>query len=255
VLYHRDYSLVIVDSQEQIEKEARCTSLLYQQRVDAVVMSMVDSQSKIYQQFFDSGTPVVFIDNLPYIDEPFDAVVNDDRKASRLAVEHLALRGHSRIAMIAGIPENRAGKNRLEGFREAMQEAGLEYDEDLVAFGDYREESGAICMERLLQLRKKKPFTAIYITSERMTFGAVKTLRRYSVQIPSDLAVIGCDVHDPSGLMMPGITTVRQQERAIGNMVGKILINRLRREEDPEEETLPQRTHYMEPYIEIKESG
>ncbi len=81
----------------------------------------------------------------------------------------------------------------MAGFRTAMQEAGLSADQ--IAFGDYKRESGYQAMKELLAKRNEKPFTAVYITSEMMTYGALQAIREAGLRVPEDLSIVGFDIH------------------------------------------------------------
>lgn len=261
IVSKQGYSIILVDTNESKEKEEKYLDLLFQQRVDALVIATVDQNGTKVLEFMNHNIPVVFIDNLPNISVPYDAVLIDNILASKIAVRRLLEAGHTRIATIIGSPTETTGYDRLLGYRLALQDAGIEVDERLIQFGNYKEESGFTCMERLLENRAEVPFTAIYVTSEFMTFGALKSIKNHNLNIPGDIALVGFDVHDKSGLLYPGITTMRQPEQQIGELTAELLLKRLA-ERGQQKGKAAKKAKYdvgqrtlLQPYLEIKQSG
>ena len=111
-------------------------------------------------------------------------------------------------------------------------------------------------MKELLENRRHHPFSAVYIGSEKMTYGAIKAIKEHGLKIPEDVALVGFDVHDKSGLISPGITSVRQPENNIGNIVADMIIKRLDEKNQNEEldDSIGQRI-ILEPVLEIKKSS
>lgn len=253
VVSRNDYSIILVDSHEDKHKEERYLELLYRQRVDGLVVATVNLNAIKINDFINDEKPVVFIDNLPNLQFPFDAILTDNIAASKMAVDHLLENGHRRIAVIVGSPEETTGADRLNGYRQALQSAGIPVDESLITFGDYKEKSGYLCMKKLLDNRAKSPFTAVYVMAEMMTVGAIKAIRDAGLSIPEEIAIVGFDVHDKADLMNPGISTIRQQEQKMGQMVGELLMKRLG--EHGEGDTAPKQKTLLTPYLEIKESS
>lgn len=246
------YSIIVADSGESREKEEKYLDMLFQKRVDALVLATVMLKNKKVQRYLGHDIPVVFIDNLPEIDQSIDAVMIDNVKASKMAVGHLTALGHRDIAVIIGSIEETTGYDRLYGYKSALEEVGIKINEDLIEYGNYKEDKGFECMERLIKKRNKNPFTAVYVTSEMMTFGAIKALKKNGLEIPRDISLIGFDVHDKTGLVSPEISTIRQPETMIGRQAGELLLKRLK---DTQEnyESVSQRI-LLDPYLEPKQS-
>jgi LacI family transcriptional regulator len=255
------FSIILVDTNESREKEEQYLEMLFQQRVDALVIATVDTNGTKILQFMKHNIPVVFIDNLPNIEVPYDAVLIDNILASKIAVRRFIEEGHKRIAAIIGSPQETTGYDRLLGYRLALQDAGLEVDERLIEYGNYKEDSGYACMERLIENRKNAPFTAVYVTSELMTIGALKSFKDHGIKFPDDIALIGFDFHDKTGLLTPGITTMRQPEKEIGELTAELLLKRLAAKGVQRGKQLKkppyeagQRTLLI-PYLDVKQSG
>lgn len=223
VVSRKGYMLLLADTREKAEKECKYLDMLYTRRVDALVLATVAIDGRSVSRFLDRGTPVIFIDNVPSMQDPY-AITIDNRKASVMAVEHLAKRGHRRIAVIIGSEEETTGAERLEGYREGLRLHGLPQDPRLIAHGDYKRRSGYDAMKQLLSRREECPFTAVYVTSEKMTYGAVQALREEGLRIPEDISVVGFDIHAAESDLQQKITSLRQPEQTIGKLVGEHLL-------------------------------
>ena len=193
------------------------------------MLSSVDVESPNVQRYFFSDTPVIFVDNMPHIgDEELCYVMVDNHQASGLAVQTLIDKGHKEIALIVGAQDEPTGYERREGYCQTMEKNGLTVDPALIAVGNFKKDGGYQCMQKLLQNRQAHPFTAVHVTSEMMTIGALQAIREAGLTVGKDISVIGFDVHDDLGLATPTIATVRQPEDEVGQRIGKMLLQLLK---------------------------
>lgn len=223
------YMLVVTDSGESRTQERRYLDSLYQKRVDALVLSTVDVEAPNVERYLSSGTPVIFVDNMPHIQgEDVHYVLVDNQQATGLAVQTLIDRGHEQIALVVGAQDEPTGYERREGYCRVMEKNGLAVDPALIAVGNFKKDGGYQCMKQLLENRQEHPFTAVHVTSEMMTIGALQAIREAGLTVGEDISVIGFDVHDDLGLATPTIATVRQPEDEVGRTIGKMLLQLLK---------------------------
>ncbi|MCI8695295.1 LacI family DNA-binding transcriptional regulator [uncultured Acetatifactor sp.] len=248
VVAREGYMIILADTHESADNEKKYLDMLYTRRVDALVLATVDCSGNTVKRFMESGAPVVFIDNVPELPE-LDAITVDNRKASRVAVECLVSRGHRQIAVIAGSEKETTGVERLAGYEEAMEEWGIPVNAELVVRGDYKCESGYLQMKRLLAQREGNPFTAVYIVSEKMTYGAMKAIRESGLSVPEDISVVGFDIHEMGMEPRQKLTSVRQPEVEIGRKVGELLLRRLDDSGEKADRTERKRL-FLEPFLE-----
>lgn len=142
-----------------------------------------------------------------------NAVYVDDEQGGRLAAGHLIELGHKRIRFVGDVtlPWFR---NRYEGFRKAMEEASLECLPPVGKMGEESIEMGAAAVAELMDGGSQ--FTALFVGSDRVAFGAVQALRRRGVRVPEDVSVVGFDDDDIAPLVEPPLTTVRMSSDEIG---------------------------------------
>jgi LacI family transcriptional regulator, repressor for deo operon, udp, cdd, tsx, nupC, and nupG len=152
----------------------------------------------------------------------------DDVAASRTAVHHLLHQGHEDIVMIAGVEDERefgfaSPRRRREGYRQAMETAGLGSRVDVVAAHSYGIEGGADAMSALMN-RPTLP-TAIVAEYDELAIGAMRTLRRASIAVPGRLSIVGIDDHEMASVV--DLTTVAQPVQEQGAVAARLLLDTL----------------------------
>jgi DNA-binding LacI/PurR family transcriptional regulator len=146
----------------------------------------------------------------------------DNRGGSRSAVEHLIAGGRRTIATIAGPADMGVGVDRLAGYQEGLADAGLAVDDNLVAFGNFTQESGATAMERLLAARPD--IDAVFAASDLMASGAMAVLAAAGRRIPQDVALVGYDDSPIATSVSPRLTSVRQPIEEMGHEMARLLV-------------------------------
>lgn len=155
----------------------------------------------------------------------------DNVGGARQAVQYLAGRGRRRIATIAGPQDMGAGLARLTGYTDAITATLGGVDTDLVAYGDFSEESGAAAMRRLLEVRPD--VDAVFVASDLMAFGALRALREAGRRVPDDVAVVGFDDAPIARQADPPLTTVFQPVEEMGRQMARLLVARIRGDDLP----------------------
>jgi len=226
VLSNNEYSIILCDTGEKPEKEELYLNLLMEKQIDGVILATVSKKHLTLQKLLEKGLPVIFIDNLPNLKVGYDSVMIDNSKASSMAVEHLINLGHKNIGIITGKQDETTGYERLLGYKKALQDNNIKVDENLITIGDFKEKSGYDNMKILIE--RNKSLTAVYVVSSKMTYGATKAIMEKGLKIPKDIALVGFDVHDSSGLITPSITTIIQPEENIGEVAAELMLKRLK---------------------------
>ena len=213
------YSIILCDSNEDPAQETTNLDTLYAWRVDGVLLAPADgqvSQDRLTRRRF----PIVFIDRItPGFIGP--AVITDNFSGAYQATRHLITLGHKRIATIVGRLEFSNGIDRLEGFRKALQEAGLLLHDEYVQQGDFQLESGYRCGMQLLKL--PSPPTAIFSCSNKMTLGLMRAVSELGFNCPRDVSILGFDDFDWAANFSPRLTTVAQPTDEIGKEAMRLL--------------------------------
>ncbi len=232
-LSEQDYMIMLADSQESIDKEAKYLELMLAHCVDALVMAPVNVSREFFpesliRRICHSGTPIVFIDSIPSLDEPVDSVLSDDYEAGEKIARYFASLGHKKAAVITG---DQVGfspmERRLKGYSDVCRELGMDLTDARIRKVPFLESAGYEAMTDLLDNREKEPFTCLAVMSELMMIGALRALQDRKVQIGEDISLVGCDLNHRLQLLSPQITGVEQPVEQIGQTVAELLIGRL----------------------------
>jgi len=189
-----------------------------------------------------SDLPAVFAGRTQTADrEDLWWVDSENRSGAVEAVTHLLQRGRRRIATITGPLDMVAGVDRLAGWRQALQDFGVEPDDTLVEHGLFSTESGTECMARLLE--RAPDLDAVFAANDLMADGALRVLRDSGRAVPHDVAVIGFDDSATASRTEPPLTSVAQDVERTGYLMAELLLELVGGATTPRQEVLP--THLV----------
>src|SRR6266446_4275872 len=205
------YELVLYSiNDEDIERDRSevINRLLATQLTAGLLAAFPARASQHLTQLYKQGFPVVIIDDQEVQTTPW--VGADNTGGAHAAVRHLISLGHRRIAHIQGPPEYLVSQDRYQGYCQALLEAGITPDPDLVLAGDFMPPSGHVCASKFFELPVEKRPTAIFAASDQMAYGVLVAAEEYGLVIPQDVALVGFDDDAPSAHVHPPLTTIRQ---------------------------------------------
>ncbi|MBA2394082.1 MAG: LacI family DNA-binding transcriptional regulator [Ktedonobacteraceae bacterium] len=196
-------------------------------KLTAGILAILPGQSsKHVVRLHKHGFPVVMIDDqelpgeLPWIGA-------DNREGAHAAVCHLLHLGHRRIAHIQGPLKHLCSRERYQGYCQALEEAGLRIDPELVLEGDFTPVGGRSAASKLFALPVEQRPTAIFAASDPMAYGVFAAAEEYGLHIPRDIALVGFDDIASSAHVRPALTTVRQPFYEMGQHGIKLLLSML----------------------------
>jgi LacI family transcriptional regulator len=175
-------------------------------------------------QLHSRDFPVVLIDDQGIPPEGIPWIGADNRVGAYEATRHLIRLGHRRIAHIQGPLKYEVSHDRYQGYCDALNEANISLDPDLVLEGDFMPPTGRACTHAFLDLPAWKRPTAIFAGSDYMAYGAISAAEQRGLRIPDDVAVVGFDDNPSSAHMEPALTTVRQPFYEMGRRACEILL-------------------------------
>jgi DNA-binding LacI/PurR family transcriptional regulator len=218
-------------AQSPAERE-RVEHHLTNQHVDGVLLISLHDEDPLPALLEERGLPTVLGGRPARMMRPGARsayyVDVDNTGGARQAVEHLLARGRAAVATIAGPQDMGVGVARLAGYREAIVASGRKATEDLIAFGDFSEASGAAAMRRLLEARPD--IDALFVASDLMAAGALRVLRDVGRRVPEDVAVVGFEDSPVARQTDPPLTTVHQDVEEMGRQMALLLAARIRGE-------------------------
>lgn len=231
------YSLVVCNSDEDHEKEDLYVRTLRRRRTDGLLIAPTgDGSNSVIRELSHQKIPFVFIDRKAKGVQA-DAVLSDNVCGAYEATKHLVRLGHTRIAIVLGIPGATTTEERYQGYCQALHESGIVPSDRLVVYGGYRMEEGGRPTQQLLAL--DCPPTAIFSTNNLMTVGVLRELARNGIDVPKEAEVVSFDDLEWAELLSPPITTVAQDPYGIGHKAVGLLLERLRGKSGFEEVRIP----------------
>ncbi len=217
----RDYSVMLWLEEPEYERRM-IRQILHSGLIDGVVVSSLKRDDPLVEALLGRDFPFVMVGR-PTVDLPIHFVDVDNVESACQAVSHLLKMGRKRIATIAGPQSMLAGIDRLQGYSQAMSEARISVEAELVEEGDFSQEGGYRAMQRLL---KHQP-DAVFVASDAMAQGALRAIVEAGLRVPDDVALIGFDDVPLSAHMHPPLTTVRQPIQRMGMTAVDMLIDLL----------------------------
>lgn len=199
----------------------RLAQYLAAHRVDGVLLVSVHADDPLPDLLSQLEIPAV-ISGPRSAAESLASVDSDNYGGARSAVEHLLARGRHRIAHITGRLDVYGAQRRVDGYREALRDAGHEPDEGLIEAGDFTEEGGRRAMAELL--RRRPDVDAVFAASDVTAAGAGQVLREAGRRIPDDVALVGYDDSAIARHMEPPLTSVRQPIEEMGRAMIDLLL-------------------------------
>jgi len=215
------YSLVLCVTRNNLEKECQFIRWLDTRQVDGLLFTTNRPDNGQLREQLKGQRHVVLLDeDVPGSTVP--KVFSDNILGGELAANQLIAAGHQRIAFVGGPNELMSVRERHQGFRQALINAGLRYDAEMVLCGDYSRSFGQSALEKLLAL--PQPPTAIFAASDYLALGLLDGLRQRGLSSPSALSLVGFDDAIYSDLITPRLSTIRQSARELGRTAVETLI-------------------------------
>ncbi len=228
----KGYKVITCISNESLEKEISALEMLSNGTIDGFILSISQEAQKLQQfghfkSIINEGTPIVMFDRTS--DEVVcDKVVVDDLDSAINATEHLIKTGCKKIALFSAINNLSVGKLRVEGYKKALENAGLKVDEKLIVLSETAEDLDAITVDFL----NKNEVDAIFALDEHASSMAMKMAIKKGLKIPEEFSVIGFADGVWSRRMTPSLSTVSQHGPEIGEVATKMLIEKLESKEE-----------------------
>jgi DNA-binding LacI/PurR family transcriptional regulator len=222
----RGYYLMI-GSVEPDDDERGYLRLMLERRVEGLILARPSAplSSTVLEPVRDAGVPVVLV-SIDSSGVPGIVVDVDNRQGGYDATRHLIEWGHRRIATIVGPRDWPSAAARLEGYRDALREAGLAEDPTLVEYApDWGPESGRAAAARLLDRGVR--FTALFAHSDLTALGAIRQLRLSGLGVPQDVSIVGFDDLPVAAFVDPPLTTVHQPMEEVGALAASLMLGQL----------------------------
>jgi LacI family transcriptional regulator len=221
------YNLIISQSLESSEKEIANAHTMFNKRVDGLLVSLAyDTENiKHFEPFFNKGIPVVFFDRIyPHGDST--SVVIDNYKAAYEVTKHLLDQGCKRIMHLGGNMLRNVYAERLKGYKQALRDYKIQFDEKLLFISKLNEEAGTEAARHILKMGNKQP-DGVFASNDTAAVYCMIKLKEAGILIPKDIAFAGFNNDPISKIIEPNLTTVNYSGYDIGETAVSSLINHL----------------------------
>jgi len=231
-----NYQIFLTNTSDSFEKEKAVIEALRAKRVDGILIStsLTNNDYSFYKRLVESGLPMVFFDRC-ISDVGISCIGVNDKSASRQITEHLINKGYKRIGYLSGPKQLSIGKDRFEGFMEAMLLHNLPVDENLIIENGFNEKGGYHAMNKLLELPVSQRPRAVVAVNDPVAFGAMDAIREAGLRIPEDIAIVGFTNDIRASLVNPPLTTVHQPAFEVGKKAASKIIKTIEYEDEPVE--------------------
>lgn len=223
------YNIILSNSDQNTDKELHLLNTMLGKQVDGIVFMGGNITDVLVEEFKRSPVPIVLAASVeeqaqtPSVNINYEQAIYD-------SVQLLVEKGHKRIAFVSGpMSEPINSMRKLAGYKRALEEAGIAFDDVLVAEGDYSYDSGIESLAHLLE-QSDKP-TAVIAATDEMALGVIHGAQDRGVSIPEDLEVIGFDNTRLSLMVRPQLTTVVQPTYDIGAVAMRLLTKLMNKEQ------------------------
>jgi len=224
------YNLMICNTEGDPRREEAYLKLLMAKRVDGIIAAVTSEKWATLQVAEAHSFPLVFIDlRVEGVRGPLVCGANED--GAYQGVSHLIEDGHRSIGILAGMPTMSTMDERLAGYRRALAEHAIPYDERFVKFSRLSVEDGAQAMKALM--RESPRPAAVFLNNNLLALGALIGLEELGLAAPDDVALVGYDDAPWTRIAAPPLTVVHQPNYEMGTLSGQLMLQQLRGEAVP----------------------
>jgi LacI family transcriptional regulator len=221
------YNLLITQSLESVAKEISNAHIMFNKRVDGLLVSLAyDTENiKHIEPFFRKKIPVIFFDRIyPHSDST--SIVIDNYKAAYDVTKHLIEKGFRRILHLGGSLLRNVYADRLRGYKDALAEHNIVFEEDMLYISRLTEEAGAEAAEHILKMSKRPD--AVFSANDTCAVYCMLGLKEAGIKIPDDIAFAGFNNDPISKVIEPNLTTVNYSGYLVGETAVSSLIEHLK---------------------------
>lgn len=230
VANERGYSLLFCNTDDDLRKEIKYINNLIEKQVDGIALAGAAVRDQSLEENIDIKVPIVSLDRNVYFKGVEGKIEVDNFTGAYDAVTHLIKSGHKSIMFLSGQLNIKPSKDRLEGYKRALADNNIEYNENLIVVGKYTSEFG---YESMKNAAPDKAVTAIFCGNDLIAIGAMNALKEKNIRIPEDISIVGFDDIYISSLVTPALTTVRQPSYEIGYQAVEMLIDIMESKKEP----------------------
>ena len=227
VAYEAGYGIIITDSSQSAEKETANAANLFHRRVDGLIVYIPFDENGLdhFKPFVEKQIPIIFLDYVSQIAESTSVVI-DNVQCGYMATKHLIEQGCRRIAHITSPLLHTIYSQRYDGYRNALIEHKIRFDEKLLVIAGPTEEESIEAAKKILALKSLPD--GVFVTDDFAAAVVMRHLLDKGIRVPEDIAVVGFNNDTVGKLIKPSLSTVNYPGKEMGEAAARILIKRLK---------------------------
>ncbi|MBO0792942.1 MAG: LacI family DNA-binding transcriptional regulator, partial [Ktedonobacteraceae bacterium] len=222
ILERTELRLALSVTHDSSQLEQRWLAKVLDGATDGAILVLAHGQSQDLDTLRRHKIPFVAVDHRGELGADVPSVGATNWLGGRTAVEHLISLGHRRIAVISGDATLRCNRDRIAGYRAALEDAGIPVDPALIRPGGFAQQTGYEQTCALLDL--PEPPTAIFAGSDMQAMGVYSALQARGLSVPDSMSVVGFDDIPIASIVVPALTTVRQPLVEMGRVATTMLL-------------------------------
>jgi LacI family transcriptional regulator len=222
--FSKGYSVMLCNSDNDLDKEHLYTNVLIEKQVDGIIFVAAGLSEENINNLRIRGVPSVLVDRqVPGV--KLDSVFADNQAGGFVATNHLIGLHHTSIACITGPEGVRSSSERIAGYQQALEAAGIPVNPDWVVEGDFQYQSGFSAAQQLLNGGETP--SAFFACNDLMAIGVYRYAHEHQLRIPEDISIIGFDDIRLAEFTNPPLTTIRQSKAEMGSQAAELLLARI----------------------------
>lgn len=222
IAHQKGYHVMLCNTEFNPVKEKEYVETLIERKIDGLILTATTLKNSDLDRMKKQGANYVLVGKNKTINRQ-NIVYTDYKTATEEAIRYLITMGRSRIGLVIGEYPKPETEEKLEGYKRALKEGGIPFDEALVYQADNSIEGGFLAASRILD--DKVPMDAIFASTDQMALGVMDKLKSAGVHIPEDIALIGFDDLRIGALVEPKLTTISKPMYRMGLMAARLLFD------------------------------
>ncbi|MVN22033.1 LacI family DNA-binding transcriptional regulator [Mucilaginibacter arboris] len=226
VVNEANYNLIISQSLETVKKEVSNARAMFNNRVDGLLVSLAYDTKDIehFKPFINRGIPVIFFDRI-FEHAEYPTIFIDNYKAAYEVTTHLIEQGCKKIVHLTGNQLRNVYAERFKGYKQALADHQLAFDEDLVLINSLSSADGADAAKQILNMHVRPD--AVFAANDSCAIGCMLEMKKQGIKIPADIAFAGFNNDPMCCVIEPNLTTVNYKGYEMGGVAARVLIGNL----------------------------
>jgi LacI family transcriptional regulator len=230
--FQNNYEIILTVSQESAEREKKHLQTLLAMKVDGIIISITQETDdfEVFEMIKRRGVPIVFIDRVPQVNNNYNTVQVDDRGGALRAIEHAINLGYKRIAHFGGYTNINIGRDRLAGFRDAMNNHNLEINPEWVLEGGFGDNYG---YEAFMKLYNEKNLPdLIFAVTYPVALGIYQAANEVGLRIPEDVDIICFGNAKVQNFLSPPLSCIDQSTETLSKNAMEMILENIEKKEE-----------------------